>query len=74
MALGASLARDPLKIARAQTRMFCDYLSLGTRMLNCEAESAPLAPEPGDRRFRDEAWQNNLLFDVLKQHYLSTLR
>lgn len=35
--------------------------------------SPPVAEPPkGDRRFQDEAWKTNLLFDLLKQSYLLT--
>jgi polyhydroxyalkanoate synthase subunit PhaC len=32
------------------------------------------APEPGDRRFRDPAWDTNPVFDLLKQQYLISTR
>jgi polyhydroxyalkanoate synthase len=35
----------------------------------------PLArPEPGDRRFRDPAWEQNPAFDLVKQQYLLASR
>jgi polyhydroxyalkanoate synthase len=30
------------------------------------------APERGDKRFRDEAWADNGVFDLIKQSYLLT--
>ncbi len=35
---------------------------------------SPFAPEKGDRRFKDEDWQNNALFDFMKQSYLMTCK
>ena len=33
-----------------------------------------IEPVQGDRRFRDAAWDNNTLFDYIKQSYLLTAR
>ena len=38
-------------------------------------EVDPVAsPDGGDRRFRDEAWEENQIFDFIKQSYLLTAR
>src|SRR5690606_32102184 len=38
-------------------------------------ETQPLVqPEKGDKRFKDPAWQENAIFDFLKQSYLLTAR
>jgi polyhydroxyalkanoate synthase subunit PhaC len=40
-----------------------------------DPSTPPLAaPEPGDRRFRDPAWDTNPVFDLLKQQYLISTR
>src|SRR3546814_6889918 len=37
--------------------------------------AVPVAePAPGDRRFRDAAWQENEVFDFIKQSYLLSAR
>ena len=41
------------------------------RMLGEEVEPV-IAPERGDRRFRDDDWSENQVFDFLKQSYLIT--
>lgn len=74
MALGLSLMRDPLKLARIQTRMFADYLGIAARLLSADQSPPAVTPARGDRRFRDDAWDDNLLFDLIKQSYLITGR
>ena len=69
-ALAASLLRDPLHLARIQARMWADYVSLAARMLSADGASAAVTPQPGDRRFRDDAWNDNPVFGLIKQSYL----
>ena len=39
------------------------------------ADTPPLVePEPSDRRFKDQAWSEDLLFDYIKQSYLLSAR
>jgi len=68
---------SPQKIVEAQLNLWQDYFSLwqhaAERMMG--QESAPvIEPERGDRRFRDEDWQANQVFDFIKQSYLLTAR
>ncbi len=70
MALSASLMREPLKLARIQARVWADYLALASRMLNAGDGAQSVTPERGDRRFRDDAWNDNPVFDLIKQSYL----
>ncbi len=77
MELTARMMADPARLARAQMDLWQGYLDLWAaatrRMMGEEAE--PVAqPEPGDRRFRDPAWQESQLFDFIKQSYLLTAR
>ncbi|MEC8317780.1 MAG: class I poly(R)-hydroxyalkanoic acid synthase [Pseudomonadota bacterium] len=68
---------DPTAIAQAQMQLWQNYLTLWqtttTRLMGGEAEAAVTA-EPGDRRFKDEAWNDNPVFDYIKQSYLMTAR
>ena len=71
------LARNPETFVEAQMGLWQDYLSLwqhtARRMIG--EDSAPvIEPDEDDRRFRDESWNENLLFDFLKQSYLLTAR
>ncbi len=73
----ARMMRDPVKLVNAQMSLWQDYLSLWQstteRLMGGEPE--PTArPETGDRRFTDPAWDENLLFDFIKQSYLLTAR
>jgi polyhydroxyalkanoate synthase len=71
------LMADPGKLMQAQVSLWHDYLTLwqrtAERFLGGKAE--PLVePAPGDRRFKDEAWNDSTLFDFIKQSYLLTAR
>ena len=68
---------DPVKLAEAQMKLLQDNTQLwqatARRMLGQEAEPV-VEPAPGDRRFKREAWNEELVFDYLKQSYLLTSR
>jgi len=68
---------DPAKLVETQIAFWQDYMnvwqSTTQRMLGQEASPA-VAPEPGDRRFKDETWQENPVFDYIKQSYLLASR
>lgn len=49
------------------------WQSTVNRMLGQPAAPV-IAPEPGDRRFKDKAWSDEIVFDYLKQSYLLTSR
>lgn len=68
--LGLSLMRDPLQVARIQARMWADYLALASRTLSAGSASPVVSPQRTDRRFRDDAWNDNPVFDLIKQSYL----
>ncbi len=75
MAMTERMMADPAKLMQAQTDLWRDQVELWQRttgrLLGKEAE--PVArPADGDRRFRDPAWQENALFDHVKQSYLLT--
>ena len=75
--LGAKLMADPARLAEAQMQLWQSNVALWQhgmqRMLGEEA--TPVAePDRGDRRFKDQAWSEELLFDYLKQSYLISAR
>ena len=77
MKASAQLMQDPQKLAQAQADLWKEYTSLWQhvtqRMMGQESE--PVAkPGPGDRRFKDEAWEEEVYFDAVKQYYLLTAR
>jgi polyhydroxyalkanoate synthase len=73
----ARMMADPGRFMQAQVGLWSDYLKLWQtttrRMLGEDAEPV-VAPERGDRRFKDPAWDEQQLFDFIKQSYLLTAR
>jgi polyhydroxyalkanoate synthase len=71
------LMRDPAKFAEAQMQLWQDNLALWQntqkRLLGEEVEPL-IRPERGDRRFKDKAWDEELVFDYIKQSYLLSAR
>ncbi|MGF1626595.1 MAG: PHA/PHB synthase family protein, partial [Alphaproteobacteria bacterium] len=68
---------NPAKLLQAQMSLWQTYVDLWTnsaqRMFGQDAEPL-IKPERGDRRFRDADWEDNALFDFIKQSYLLTAR
>ncbi len=73
-ALGSTI-RHPGRILAAQLDLGRRYLGLmkylGLKTIGRDAEPA-IRPPRGDRRFRSEAWDEHLIFDLLRQAYLLT--
>ena len=75
MEMLARLMADPAKLAEAQVEYWQQYMTLWNNAAQryLGNESTPLvAPDPGDRRFRDAAWNDGKVFDFIKQSYLLT--
>jgi polyhydroxyalkanoate synthase subunit PhaC len=71
--LAAKLMSDPFKLAEISLRMWQDYFTLWQNtVLKASGGEARAVAEPGksDSRFKSELWQNNLVFDYIKQSYL----
>ena len=77
MEMTTRLMADPAKLMQANMKLWQDYTSLwqnaATQMMGGETEPA-VTPEPGDRRFKDASWNENDIFDYIKQSYLLTSR
>ena len=75
--LATRMMSDPTVVLRAQVGLWQNYLDLwqatNRKLLGLEAEPV-IEPEPGDRRFRDPAWDDHAVFDFIKQSYLLTSR
>jgi polyhydroxyalkanoate synthase len=73
----ARMMSDPARLVEAQVSLWNDYMHLwqqtAQRLAGGAAEPVIEAP-PEDRRFRDQAWSDNTLFDFIKQSYLLTAR
>lgn len=68
---------DPVTLARVQMDFWRDFSSIwqNTFRRSFGADVDPvMTPEPGDRRFLDDAWDENLVFDCIKQTYLLLTR
>ena len=73
----AKMMADPAKLVQAQMSLWNDYLTLWqhtTQRLLGESPDPVVRPERGDKRFQDNAWDENTLFDFIKQSYLLTAR
>ena len=77
MEMTSRLMSDPGKLMEAQISLWQDYMNLwqstAKRMMGQEAGPV-IAPAKDDRRFKDAAWQDNQVFDFVKQSYLLTAR
>jgi len=75
--LTKQMMAQPDKLVEAQLNLWRDYMGLwqhaADRMMGKETEPV-IEPDKGDRRFRDEDWRNNQIFDFIKQSYLLTAR
>jgi len=77
MEMTTKMMANPIQVMDANISLWQDYLGLwqntASRMMGQETEPV-VAPEHDDRRFRDDAWQENTVFDFIKQSYLLTSR
>ena len=75
MALVKAWAANPAALVDAQFRLWRDFLNLwehtALKMMGSASEPV-VAPKPGDKRFKDKDWQENQVFDFIKQSYLLT--
>ena len=72
-ALWQQMLTDPRRLVEAQVALWQDYAKLWentARRMAGEEVAPAVTPEPGDRRFKDEAWSENPLYDHVKQSYL----
>ncbi|MBK1865248.1 PHA/PHB synthase family protein [Aestuariivirga sp. YIM B02566] len=76
-AVAQSYASDPQKLMDAQMKLWASYGELwqsAWRKALGEEVGPVAAPERGDKRFTDKDWQQNTVFDFLKQFYLLSAR
>ena len=75
--LYTQMMKDPGRVVDAQMRFWQQYAQLwgnATRRMMGEEAQPVIAPAPEDRRFKDEDWQENPVFDFIKQSYLLASR
>ena len=73
MELFARMMSDPMGLMEKQVGFLQDYMFLcqkTAQILLGEEQEAVAEPASKDRRFRDEAWEKNTIFDFIKQSYL----
>jgi polyhydroxyalkanoate synthase len=72
-ALLKDMAANPARVLDAQLGFWRDYMTLvqrsAERAMGRKVEPV-IAPAATDRRFRDKDWQENQVFDFIKQSYL----
>ena len=73
----AKMMSDPTKVIEAQFSLWQDYMMLwqstAQRMMGQDVDPV-IEPHNADRRFKDGAWEENQVFDFIKQSYLLTAR
>jgi len=73
--LTTRLMSNPAALVQAQMAFWKDYMSLvqsaTLRMFGFPAQPV-IEPKKGDKRFKHEAWEQNPVFDFIKQSYLLT--
>lgn len=71
------LAADPSKVFSLQAGFMQDWVHLwqesALKFMGQDGKTL-FEPDKGDRRFKNDAWQENALFDFIKQSYLLTCR
>nr|WP_313632910.1 class I poly(R)-hydroxyalkanoic acid synthase [Brevundimonas naejangsanensis] len=67
-----SLAARPEKLFQAQADLFGRYMELWSTTTRRAMGETVDSPAPFDKRFRDPAWSENPMFDMMRQSYLAT--
>ena len=73
----AKLLANPTVLMQAQMGLWRDYMTLWqntTRRMLGEPAEPVIRSDPKDKRFVDPAWQQNEIFDFIKQSYLLSAR
>ncbi len=72
------LMANPATLVQAQLGFWQDYLTLwqntARRMMGQPDPEPVISEDPRDRRFKDDAWRENEVFDFIKQSYLLSAR
>jgi polyhydroxyalkanoate synthase len=75
LSLAKAMSGDRESVVEAQTQWWNNFMTLwestARKMLGGEA-AAVVEPASGDRRFKADEWQQNEVFDFIKQSYLLT--
>ena len=78
MEMSARLMANPQSVVQAQIGFWQDYLTLwgntARRMMGDGAVGPVISEDSRDKRFKDDAWRENEVFDFIKQSYLLSAR
>jgi len=75
MDLASKMSADPSKLFEAQGRLLAGYGELWQQTLqriSGEHNEPVINPDKSDKRFKDDAWNEDIVFDTIKQTYLLT--
>ena len=75
--VAAKAVENPEEFQKKQAEVFADYMKIWSNACAryMGGESKPIyQAEAKDRRFKDSAWNNDIMFDFLKQSYLFTTK
>jgi polyhydroxyalkanoate synthase len=70
-----AMSANPTAVVEAQFQLWRDWMGLwerSARKMLGEDVQPVVEPRPGDKRFKDKDWQENAIFDFIKQSYLLT--
>jgi polyhydroxyalkanoate synthase len=77
MEMTTRLMANPAKLVQAQIGFWQDYMSLwqntARRLMGIDSQPV-IEGDPKDRRFKDDAWKENEVFDFIRQTYLLSAR
>jgi polyhydroxyalkanoate synthase subunit PhaC len=77
MEMTARLMANPARLMQAQLGFWQDYVTLWqntTRRIMGIDTDPVIGPASNDKRFKDDAWKENEVFDFIKQSYLLSAR
>ncbi|MEI6160952.1 MAG: class I poly(R)-hydroxyalkanoic acid synthase [Roseococcus sp.] len=77
MEMTTKLMTNPARLVQAQMGFWQDYLTLWSntaRRMMGENVGPVIEETKGDRRFKDDAWRENEVFDFIRQSYLLSAR
>ena len=77
MEMTSKLMSNPARLVQAQMGFWQDYLTLWSntaRRMMGENVDAVIEETKGDKRFKDDAWRENEVFDFIRQSYLLSAR
>ncbi|MFC3124800.1 PHA/PHB synthase family protein [Pseudoroseomonas globiformis] len=77
MEMTTRLIANPARLVEAQLGFWQDYLTLWqntARRMFGDAVDPVIAEDGKDRRFKDDAWRENEVFDFIRQSYLLSAR